>query len=110
MDLELLLVAAGQILNPWPFLLLFIGTSLGILVGAIPGMTGAMLIALTLPLTFYMDPFNAIVLLVAMYVGAISGGLITATLLRMPGTPLAVMTTFDGYPMAIQWLSNGSDW
>ena len=100
MDLELLLVAAGQILNPWPFFLLFIGTSLGILVGAIPGMTGAMLIALTLPLTFYMDPFNAIVLLVAMYVGAISGGLITATLLRMPGTPAAVMTTFDGYPMA----------
>ena len=40
------------------------------------------------------------VLLVAMYVGAISGGLITATLLRMPGTPAAVMTTFDGYPMA----------
>ena len=100
MDLELLLVATGQILNPWPFFLLFIGTSLGILVGAIPGMTGAMLIALTLPLTFYMDPFNAIVLLVAMYVGAISGGLITATLLRMPGTPAAVMTTFDGYPMA----------
>ena len=51
MDLELLLVATGQILNPWPFFLLFIGTSLGILVGAIPGMTGAMLIALTLPLT-----------------------------------------------------------
>ena len=51
-------------------------------------MTGAMLIALTLPLTFYMDPFNAIVLLVTMYVGAIGGGLITATLLRMPGTLL----------------------
>ena len=47
-----------------------------------------------------MNPFNAIVLLVAMYVGAIGGGLITATLLRMPGTPAAVMTTFDGYPMA----------
>ena len=59
-----------------------------------------MLIALTLPLTFYMVPFNAIVLLVAMYVGAISGGLITATLMRMPGTPASVMTTFDGYPMA----------
>ena len=55
MDIELLFAAAGQILNPWPFFLLFIGTSLGILVGSIPGMTGAMLIALTLPLTFYMD-------------------------------------------------------
>ena len=90
----------GQVFSPWPFFLLFIGTSLGIVVGAIPGMTGAMLIALTLPLTFYMDPLNAIILLTSMYVGAISGGLITATLLRMPGTPAAVMTTFDGYPMA----------
>ncbi|MGF1475012.1 MAG: tripartite tricarboxylate transporter permease [Geminicoccaceae bacterium] len=69
-------------------------------VGAIPGLTGAMLIALTLPLTYYMAPTDAVVLLVAMYVGAITGGLITATLLRMPGTPSNVMTTFDGYPMA----------
>ncbi len=92
--------ATFAILQPWPFFYLFIGTFLGIVVGGIPGLTGAMLIALTLPLTFYMEPFNAVVLLVAMYVGAISGGLITATLLRMPGTPAAVMTTFDGYPMA----------
>jgi len=92
--------AAAAIFQPWTFFLLLLGTSLGIFVGAIPGLTGAMLIALTLPLTFYMQPFDAVVLLVAMYVGAISGGLITATLLRMPGTPAAVMTTFDGYPMA----------
>ena len=92
--------AVIQIFHPWTFFMLFLGTTLGIFVGAIPGLTGAMLIALTLPLTFYMEPVNAIILLVAMYVGAISGGLITATLLRMPGTPAAVMTTFDGYPMA----------
>ena len=95
-----LMSAIGQILTPWPFFMLFIGTALGIVVGAIPGLTGAMLIALTLPLTFYMQPFDAVVLLIAMYVGAISGGLITATLLRMPGTPASVMTTFDGFPMA----------
>ena len=87
MDFDSLFQAVSQILTPWPFLMMFIGTVLGIVVGAIPGLTGAMLIALTLPLTFYMVPFNAIVLLVAMYVGAISGGLITATLMRMPGTP-----------------------
>lgn len=80
--------------------MLFLGTALGIVVGAIPGLSGAMLIALTLPLTFYMQPFDAVVLLVSMYVGAIAGGLITATLMRMPGTPAAVMTTLDGYPMA----------
>lgn len=86
--------------TPYPFFLICLGTVLGITVGAIPGLTGAMLIALTLPFTFYMAPVDGITLLVAMYVGAISGGLITATLLRMPGTPAAVMTTFDGYPMA----------
>ncbi len=95
-----LLGALGVVFSPAPFAFCCIGVFLGITVGAIPGLTGAMLIALTLPLTFYMDPTNAIILLVAMYVGAISGGLITATLLRMPGTPAAVMTTFDGYPMA----------
>ncbi len=92
--------ALAVLFSPLPFLLCALGVFLGITVGAIPGLTGAMLIALTLPLTFYMEPVNAIILLVSMYVGAISGGLITATLLRMPGTPAAVMTTFDGYPMA----------
>lgn len=92
--------ALGVIFTPLTFFYTVIGVFLGITVGAIPGLSGAMLIALTLPLTFYMEPVNAIVLLVSMYVGAISGGLITATLLRMPGTPAAVMTTFDGYPMA----------
>jgi putative tricarboxylic transport membrane protein len=81
-------------------LLVACGTILGITVGAIPGLTGAMLIALTLPLTFSMNPVAAFVLLISMYVGAVSGGLITATLLRMPGTPASIMTTLDGYPMA----------
>ncbi len=77
-----------------------LGTSLGVMVGAIPGLTGAMLIALTLPLTFSMSGEAALILLVSMYVGSVSGGLITATLLRMPGTPASIMTTLDGYPMA----------
>ncbi len=88
------------LLQPLPFLYCFIGTLLGIVVGAIPGLTGAMLIALTLPLTFHMSDTLSMVLMVAMYVGSISGGLITATLLRMPGTPSNIMTTFDGFPMA----------
>tara|TARA_R110002096_G_scaffold113320_8_gene246397 strand:+ start:7276 stop:8739 length:1464 start_codon:yes stop_codon:yes gene_type:complete len=80
--------------------LIILGTALGITVGAIPGLTGTMLIALSLPLTYSMDPVHALVLLVSMYIGAVSGGLISATLLRMPGTPAAIMTTLDGYPMA----------
>ncbi|WP_417382902.1 tripartite tricarboxylate transporter permease, partial [Gimesia sp.] len=87
-------------INFWPLFFIGFGTAAGIIFGSVPGLTGAMLIALCLPLTFYMDTTNALVLLVAMYVGSISGGLITATLFRMPGTPASVMTTFDGYPMA----------
>ncbi len=86
--------------RPVPLFLAVLGTFLGLTVGAIPGLTGSMLIALALPLTFYMDSLHAIVLLVSIYTGAVSGGLISATLLRMPGTPAAVMTTFDGFPMA----------
>lgn len=81
-------------------LLMLLGTTLGVTVGAVPGLTGAMLIALTLPLTFTMDSGSAMMLLVSMYVGSVSGGLITATLLRIPGTPSSMMTTLDGYPMA----------
>lgn len=70
--------------------------------GAIPGLTASMLIALTLPLTFSMDAINSISMLVAMYVGGISGSLITAILMRMPGTPASVITTLDGYPMTLR--------
>lgn len=86
-------------------LFLTIGTGLGIVVGAIPGLTASMLIALTLPLTFHMEPVAAVTLLIGEYVGGISGGLITAILLRMPGTPASIVTTFDGYPMAQKGLA-----
>ncbi|MDF0595262.1 tripartite tricarboxylate transporter permease [Psychromarinibacter halotolerans] len=81
--------------------LLCAGVGLGIVVGAIPGLTATMLIALTLPLTFHMEPVSAITLLIGEYVGGISGGLITSILLRMPGTPASIVTTFDGYPMTL---------
>jgi putative tricarboxylic transport membrane protein len=90
----------GNIFTPWPLFLTVLGTILGIVVGAIPGLTGAMLIALTLPLTYYMSPVNAMILLISMYVGSISGGQVASILLGMPGAPSAVMTTFDGFPMA----------
>ncbi|QEG00561.1 Tripartite tricarboxylate transporter TctA family protein [Stieleria maiorica] len=93
-------VAIEFLLSPTALLMAAIGSLLGIFVGAIPGLTGAMLIALTLPLTYSMPSELALVLLVAMYVGSVSGGLVTATLLRIPGTPASMMTTLDGYPMA----------
>ncbi|MGY9015298.1 MAG: tripartite tricarboxylate transporter permease [Rhodospirillales bacterium] len=98
--MEALHTASAYLFSVQGLFLVVLGTVLGITMGAIPGLTGAMLIALTLPLTFNMDPVNAFILLISMYVGAVSGGLITATLLRMPGTPASIMTTMDGYPMA----------
>lgn len=89
-----------HVLTPATLPYLIGGVFLGITVGAIPGLTGSMLIALSLPATFFMTPEQAMVLLVSEYVGSVSGGLISATLLRMPGTPASVMTTLDGYPMA----------
>jgi len=88
------------LMGPWPLFLCVLGTGLGIIVGAIPGLSGAMLIALTLPLTFKMVPEDAMALLVSMYTGSITGGLVSAILLRIPGTPSNVITVFDGYAMA----------
>jgi putative tricarboxylic transport membrane protein len=87
-------------LSPWPLFYTALGTIVGVIVGAIPGLSGGMLVALALPITFAMEPTAALVMLTGMYTGSISGGLITATLLRMPGDPASVMTIFDGYPLA----------
>jgi len=99
-----LVEAFSRLNQPWPFFLMMLGTALGVVVGAVPGLTGAMLIALTLPLTFAMTydggHLDALTLLISMYTGSISGGLITATLLKIPGTPASMMTTLDAYPLA----------
>ena len=86
--------------TPGPFLIMMLGVTIGIAVGVMPGITAGMLMALTLPFTYSMAPVDAIVLLISMFVGGISGGLVTATLMRIPGEPNAVMTTLDGYPLA----------
>ncbi|MCM0020888.1 MAG: tripartite tricarboxylate transporter permease [Tagaea sp.] len=98
--MEHLATAFLGLANPPTFAALSVGVFLGIVVGALPGMTGGMLMALALPFTFYMSSIDAVTLLIGIYVGGISGGLITATLLRIPGEPASVMTTLDGYPMA----------
>ncbi len=98
--MEHLVASFGNLFTPLPFMFLLTGVIVGVVVGAIPGLSGGMVIALTLPLTFLMDSTNALILLVSMYVGSTSGGLISATLMRMPGTPAAMMTILDGFPMA----------
>lgn len=83
-----------------PILAVIAGVAIGIVFGAVPGLSAAMAVALCLPITFGMDPMSAIALLVALYIGGVSGGLISAILIGIPGTPSSIATTFDGYPMA----------
>ncbi|MBM3599879.1 MAG: hypothetical protein FJX35_16840 [Alphaproteobacteria bacterium] len=85
---------------PSHFLIVVGGVLLGIGVGVMPGITAGMLLALVLPFTYYMTGTNAVVLLISLFVGGVSGGLVTATLMRIPGEPNAVMTCLDGYPLA----------
>ncbi|KAA0971949.1 C4-dicarboxylate ABC transporter permease [Aureimonas fodinaquatilis] len=76
------------------------GVMLGIVGGALPGLTATMVIALLVPFTFTMAPLAALLMLCGIHAGANYGGAITAILLRTPGTPAAAATVLDGYPMA----------
>ncbi|RKR06686.1 putative tricarboxylic transport membrane protein [Kushneria sinocarnis] len=82
------------------FLLASLGAAVGIFFGAIPGMTATMAVAVCLPLTYALDINHGLALLLGLYVGGISGGMVPAVLLNIPGTPSSITTTFDGYPMA----------
>ena len=81
---------------------LFLAVAGGILVGALPGLTGTMAIALMVPFTYPMSPETALIVLGGIYVGAMYGGSISAILINTPGVPASIATTFDGYPMATQ--------
>lgn len=76
------------------------GTAAGILIGAIPGLTATLAMALLLPFTYTMSPLVALGMMAGIYNGSMYGGAIPAILMRIPGTPSAVATTFDGYPLA----------
>jgi putative tricarboxylic transport membrane protein len=80
--------------------LMIFGVFFGIVFGAIPGLTATLGVTLMIPFTFTMTAEQGLSLLVGIYVGGISGGLITATLINIPGTPSSIVTCWDGYPMA----------
>ncbi|HHU06850.1 MAG TPA: C4-dicarboxylate ABC transporter permease, partial [Clostridiaceae bacterium] len=98
--MDFLIQGLGAVLSPANMLLVIGGVFLGIVVGAIPGLTATLAISLLVPFTFSMDPVPAMVLLLSIYCGGICGGSITAILIRTPGTPGAACTVLDGYPMA----------
>ena len=95
------------LLMTWEMPLAIIGgMMLGLIIGVIPGMTAALGLAIVLPLTFTMDALTALVLMTSVYTGSLTGGGILAILINTPGTPGAVATTFDGYPMSQQGRAN----
>ena len=80
----------------------FWATLLGIIIGALPGLTATMGVALMTTLTYTMAPSSAILILICVYVGAIYGGSRSAILLNIPGTPASACSTLDGFPLARQ--------
>jgi putative tricarboxylic transport membrane protein len=91
-------LAAAQVFELHNLGLMLIGVFFGIIAGAIPGFTVTMAVVLSLPFTFGMAPVSGLSTMLGIYVGGLSGGLISGMLMGIPGTPASVATTFDGFP------------
>ncbi|KUO65579.1 MAG: C4-dicarboxylate ABC transporter permease [Gracilibacter sp. BRH_c7a] len=98
--MENVLLGLTNVLNLINIVAIFAGTAIGLFVGAMPGLSATMAIALLLPLTFGLPPATGISMLASLYLAAMYGGSIAAILIRTPGTPAAAATVLDGYPMA----------
>jgi len=98
------MIIAGLLdsISPASLMFLLMGVTVGVVIGAIPGINGPMAIALFIPITYYMTPLTAIGFLVGLNKGAFFGGAVSAVLLRTPGTPEAAATSWDGYPLTKQ--------
>ncbi|MFB5662329.1 tripartite tricarboxylate transporter permease [Alteribacillus sp. HJP-4] len=91
-----------SVIEPFHLFILFLAVVIGFWGGALPGISGTMLVIILLPVTYTMDTTSAFLMLTGIYGATVFSGLITAILFRTPGTPEAVATVFDGYPMAQQ--------
>ncbi|MEM9576582.1 MAG: tripartite tricarboxylate transporter permease [Pseudomonadota bacterium] len=89
-------------LSPLNLFIVILGVTAGLFIGAMPGLGSVNGVAIVLPMTFIVPPSSAIILLCAIYYGAMYGGAISSILLGIPGASTAVATTFDGRPMAQQ--------
>lgn len=96
---EFIVPSLLHMLEPLNIFLMIAGLAGGIIVGALPGLTATMGVALMVPITFSMDPTSGLIMLGAIYAGAIYGGANSAILICTPGTPSSVATTFDGWPL-----------
>ena len=98
---EMLFSGFVAILEPHNFIFLLVGVAVGIILGAIPGLTATMAIALIIPATYYMTPVQAFVAIMGAFNGGTFGGSISAILIGTPGTPAAAATVADGFRLAL---------
>ena len=92
----------SQYVQPLNLLLLFVGNMVGIIFGAIPGLSGTMAVMLFMPLTYTMEAGTAVIFLLSLWIGGCSGAFIGSVLLGIPGSASAVSTCWDGYPMSLK--------
>jgi putative tricarboxylic transport membrane protein len=91
-----------EIFVPWNLTVLVLGTVGGLILGAAPGLSPTMAVALLIPFTFHMDSTTSLILLGAVYTSTVAGGAVSAILINIPGAPANIATVLDGHPMARQ--------
>jgi putative tricarboxylic transport membrane protein len=100
--LDVLMIGFSEALTPTNLLFCFIGALLGTLIGVLPGIGPTATVAILLPVTFFLPPLGALIMLAGIFYGAQYGGSTTAILVNLPGEASAVVTAIDGYQMARQ--------
>jgi len=98
--METMFAAFMSLMTPQCILLMFLGSIVGIIVGALPGLGVLLAIPIILPMTFSMEPVMGLAVLISVWIGGVSGGFVSAVLLGIPGTTASIATCFDGYPMS----------
>lgn len=99
MSIDVFVEALGQLMTPSVFIYLTIGVALGTAIGALPGLSATMGVALVTPITFWLDKVDGFAMLMGLWNAAIFAGGITAILINTPGTPASITQAWDGYPM-----------
>lgn len=96
---ENIFTAFGNVFTLYTLMLMAIGVACGLVAGSIPGFTITMAVVLTLPFTFGMSPIEGLSTMLGVYVGGLTGGMFSSAIIGIPGTPSAISTTFDAFPM-----------
>lgn len=99
---DLYTIGLSQVLNFNVLSMLLVGVIAGVIIGALPGLTATMGVAVMTPLTYGMSTIASFALLLGVYCGGIYGGSITAIIAKIPGTPSSIMTALEGYPMTLR--------